>query len=69
MGIFDHTEVVDALIEQGRIEEASELHNRHVKEEMSRARAGECINLSDLMAAKQLLDEHHQATGGQDGRS
>lgn len=51
------------------MEEATELHNQHVKHMFARARAGECIDLSDLIAAKQLLVESRDKERGEDANS
>jgi len=57
MNEFQHTEAIESLIQEGRREEAVERHNLHVKQTFTRARAGERINLTDLIAAKQILVE------------
>ncbi len=54
---FKHTQVVTSLLDDGKLQEAVELHNAHIKEQFERARAGETIDLSDLMAAKETLYE------------
>ncbi len=50
-----HAAAVQRLLDEGRIQEAAELHNRHLEAELERARQGEPINLSDLIAAKETL--------------
>lgn len=57
MSQFQHTEAIESLIQEGRREEAVERHNLHIKQTFAQARAGECINLTDLIAAKQILIE------------
>jgi hypothetical protein len=57
MNQFQHAEAVESLIQDGRRDEAVERHNLHVKQTLARARAGERINLTDLIAAKQILIE------------
>jgi hypothetical protein len=69
MEMFKHTQAVESLIEQGKLEEAAELHHHHVKHMFARARAGECIDLSDLMAAKQILVESREKKGDEDANS
>lgn len=54
---FKHATAVQSLLDDGKLQEAIELHNAHIKEQFDRARAGETINLSDLMAAKETLNE------------
>lgn len=54
---MEHTEAVKRLIDEGRLREAAELHNAHLKAEFERAEKGATICLSDLMAAKETLDE------------
>ena len=53
---LDHARAIEALLRDGRKAEAAAAHNAHVAAEMDRARGGEVINLSDLMAAKETLD-------------
>ena len=69
MEMFKHTQMVELLIEQGRLEEAAELHNQHVKRMFASARAGECIDLSDLIAAKQILVDRREKRGDEDANS
>lgn len=57
MNEFKHATAVQSLLDDGKLQEAVELHNAHIKEQFDRARAGETINLSDLMAAKETLNE------------
>lgn len=59
-----HTKRISALLDRRKRSEAKELHNTHVANEIGRARAGEVINLTDLMAAKEVL-----LTGDNDRRS
>ncbi len=54
---FQHTEAIESLIQEGRRDEAVERHNLHVRQTLAAARAGERINLTDLIAAKQILIE------------
>lgn len=57
MGALKHTEAVKRLIDEGRVKEAAELHNAHLERQFKRAKGGAVICLSDLMAAKEILDE------------
>lgn len=57
MESLEHTEAVKRLIDEGRVKEAVELHNSHVRREFERAKDGDVICLSDLMAAKETLDQ------------
>ena len=57
MDEFKHAVAVQSLLDDGKLQEAVELHNAHTKAQFDKARAGEIINLTDLMAAKQTLDE------------
>lgn len=57
MNEFKHATAVQTLLDDGKLQEAVELHNAHIKEQFDRARAGETINLTDLMAAKETLNE------------
>ena len=52
-----HTKRVRSLIDQGKLNEAAEVHNRHLKAEFARAQLGEVIELTDLVAAKEILDQ------------
>lgn len=52
-----HSKEVKRLLDQGDRDRAAKTHNARVKSEMEKARAGEVINLSDLIAAKELLEE------------
>lgn len=54
---LEHAESIRALVGQGKVKEAIDRHNRHLKRQLNRAEAGECTNLSDLMAAKEILDQ------------
>lgn len=54
---FKHATAVQSLLDDGKLQEAVELHNAHIKEQFERARAGETIDLTDLMAAKETLYE------------
>lgn len=54
-----HTNEVDAILAEGgreAIKAAKRKHTAHVDRELARAQAGETINLSDLMAAKEQID-------------
>lgn len=57
MNQFEHTEALESLIREGKRKEAIERHNLHVKQTFAAARAGKRIDLTDLMAAKELLME------------
>lgn len=52
---FPHTDRIDALLKQGKADEAAREHNANVAHEFARAEAGETINLTDLMASKESL--------------
>jgi hypothetical protein len=52
-----HTHKIDEKLKKGELLDAAVEHNRTVKREFERAKAGETINLSDLMAAKEVLDQ------------
>lgn len=52
-----HTRRIQSLVEQGRIEDAAEAHDRRVNSEIVRAKAGQVIELTDLMAAKEVIVE------------
>lgn len=54
---LEHTQRIRALIEAGKITEAVKLHNAHLKAEFDIAKEGRVIDLSDLMAAKEVLDQ------------
>lgn len=57
-----HTKAVKRLLAQGDSDEAVRLHNARVKSEFEKAKEGEIINLSDLLAAKETLSApEHQA--------
>ena len=53
---LDHARRIEALLREGRKAEAAAAHNAYVAGEIDRAREGNVINLSDLMAAKETLD-------------
>jgi len=63
-GHFEHTERIEALLRQGKREEARRLHNAHVEAQLKKASQGP-INLSDLMAAKEafILDDFEREGG------
>lgn len=50
-----HTRLTQDLLKAGRRKTAAKNHNARVAEQMARAKAGETINLSDLMGAKDEL--------------
>lgn len=50
-----HTKRISDLLDRRRRNEAIEIHNAHVAKEIGRAKVGDVINLSDLMAAKEVL--------------
>lgn len=57
-----HTNAVKRLLAQGDPDAAVRLHNARVKSEFEKTKAGEIINLSDLLAAKEILTERdHEA--------
>lgn len=51
-----HTKKIEELLAEGKGSEAAALHNAHVKKQFDKAKEGEVIVLSDLMAAKEVLD-------------
>lgn len=57
MNQFQHTEEIEALIRGGKRDEAVERHNLQVEQSFAAARAGARIDLTDLIAAKQILVE------------
>ena len=52
------TERIASLVKEGKKEQAIAEHNANVKRQLARAEAGETINLSDLMASKETLEEY-----------
>lgn len=52
-----HTKRTRSLVDKGRISEAAAAHNRKVKADIERAKSGQIIDLTDLMAAKEVLVE------------
>lgn len=52
-----HTKRIRSLIDEGKIDEAAAAHDQKVKADIGRAKAGEVIELTDLMAAKEVLVE------------
>jgi hypothetical protein len=52
-----HTKAVKGLLDKGECETAVSHHNAYVKREFAKAQAGTVINLSDLLAAKETLDQ------------
>ena len=54
--VLPHAERVAELLRQGNTTEAARVHNEHLKAEFDRAKQGEVINLSDLMAAREQFD-------------
>ena len=52
--MLEHAERVEALLRQGKRKEAKALPNKHIESQFAKARAGEVINLSDLIAAQRL---------------
>ena len=53
---FTLTSAVDKLIEEGKIDEAAEVHNATVERAFEKAKAGAIINLSDLMASHSTIE-------------
>jgi hypothetical protein len=51
-----HTEAVKSLINEGKRKQAAELHNARVQDQFEKAKQGQTINLSDLIAAKEELE-------------
>lgn len=58
MSELEHADSVRALIQRGRAKEAIDRHNEHLRQELDRAVAGQMINLSDLAAAKEILEQN-----------
>ena len=56
-----HTKTVMELLAEGHVADAKQLHNTHVRARFEAAKRGETICLSDLMAAKEQIDD----AGGQ----
>jgi hypothetical protein len=52
-----HTKKIEELLAEGELSRAAALHNAHLKEQFEKAKTGQVINLSDLMAAKEELDQ------------
>lgn len=52
-----HTKKIEELLAEGKLSQAAALHNAHLKDQFEKAKTGEVINLSDLMAAKEILDQ------------
>ncbi len=50
-----HADLTQRLLRQGRRATAIKNHNARVHEQLDRARQGETINLSDLMAAREEI--------------
>jgi hypothetical protein len=50
-----HTRLTQGLLREGRRSTAVKNHNAHVAEQLDRAKAGEVICLSDLMAAAEEI--------------
>lgn len=51
-----HAKRIAELLRRGTTTEAARVHNEHLKAEFDRAKQGEIINLSDLMAAREQFD-------------
>lgn len=62
--MLENTEQVTRLLREGRKADAAKAHAANVEREMARARAGETICLSDLMASKETLVIDALAEGG-----
>jgi hypothetical protein len=56
MSQLPHADFTEVLLIAGEREEARKAHNARVESELARARAGEVINLSDLMAAREAFE-------------
>lgn len=56
---LEHADRITELLRQGKRREAMAKHNAHVKAEFDRAKQGQVINLSDLMAGHEafIIDE------------
>jgi hypothetical protein len=54
---LEHADSIKALVRQGKVKEAIDRHNRYLRQQLDKAEAGHRINLSDLMAAKEILDQ------------
>lgn len=57
MDVLPHAQRVSALMSEGKRAKAVALHNEYLRKQLDKAKAGETIDLSDLMAAKEILDE------------
>jgi hypothetical protein len=53
--MLEHANRIEALLRQGKRKEARALHNQHVESQFAKAKAGEAINLSDLIAGKEAF--------------
>jgi hypothetical protein len=53
--MLEHAERVEALLRQGKRKEARALHSQHVESQFAKAKAGEVINLSDLIAGAEAF--------------
>jgi hypothetical protein len=53
--MLEHANRIEALLRQGKRKEARALHNQHVESQFAKAKAGETINLSDLIAGKEAF--------------
>jgi hypothetical protein len=60
-----HTKAVQDLLDKGERETAVSYHNAYVKREFAKAQAGTVINLSDLLAAKETLDQADSKDAGE----
>jgi hypothetical protein len=63
--MFKHTEQIAALLRQGKRAEARMRRDRYWDEQLARAKAGEVIDLSDLLAGDEafVIDDIEKAEG------
>ncbi len=61
--MFKHTEQIAALLRQGKRAEARIRRDRYWDEQMAKAKAGEVIDLSDLLAGDEafVIDDIEKA--------
>lgn len=59
MDTLKHTRKTETLLKKGKRREAVRTHNQHVASEFEKAKQGEVINLTDLMAARELFENEN----------
>ena len=65
--MLPHTQRIEELLRQGKLQEAMDQHNQYVDAQLELSKTGVPIDLSDLMAAKEQfhlneLGEFHADT-------